>query len=87
MIALELLIIGGGTIGKGEDPGRGEAAPLKMGIPGDVALPELMAACTAACAAACCWACWAWEDLFAHFSICPLRTSLLLNFLPQRGHG
>jgi len=26
-------------------------------------------------------------DLFIHFSMWPLRTSLLLNFLPQRPHG
>lgn len=39
-----LLMIGGGTIGRGEDPAKGEAAPLKVGRPGEVELPELMAA-------------------------------------------
>ena len=54
----------GGIIGDGDDPGKGEGAP--MGSPGEVADT---AACIAAAAAACCWACWAWVDLLAHFSM------------------
>ena len=69
IVEFTLLIIGGGTIGRGEEPANGEAAPLNAGRPGEVALPEFIAAWTAAWAAACCCACCACDDLFAHFSI------------------
>ena len=48
IVAFTLLIIGGGTIGRGDDPAKGDAAPLKTGSPGEVELPELIAAWTAA---------------------------------------
>ena len=48
MVEFTLLIIGGGIIGRGDDPAKGDAAPLKTGSPGEVELPELIAAWTAA---------------------------------------
>ena len=44
IVVLTVLIIGGGTIGRGDDPDKGEAAPLKTGSPGEVEFPEFIAA-------------------------------------------
>ena len=44
IVELTLLMIDGGTMGRGEDPAKGEAAPLNAGRPGEVALPEFIAA-------------------------------------------
>ena len=47
IIEFILLIIGGGTMGRGDDPAKGDAAPLNIGNPGEV-VPEFIAAWTAA---------------------------------------
>jgi hypothetical protein len=44
IVEFTLLMMGGGTMGRGEDPARGEAAPLNTGRPGEVEFPELIAA-------------------------------------------
>ena len=66
-------------IGLGIEPDEG--CPLQLLDPPLPLLPPVPGPMAIAAVAA------ATVDLFAHFSMWPFRTSLRLNFLPQRGQG